>query len=136
MTDRALDRFDTSRGSAWSQSVGEDAAAAEDHEAFGWLRGSRDKAVMLQLRKRDGNIMAIAYSWIERIEFDPTEGIRLYVGGKVIRIKGRNLAAEIRPNIRLMDGLCTHRVPWIQEARSELATSDDGLVITAIEPTG
>ena len=133
MTDRALDRFDTNRGSAWSQSVGEDAAIADDHEAFGWLRGSRDRAIMLQLRKRDGNIVAIAYSWIERIEFDPSEGIRLHAGGKCIRIRGRNLANEVRPNVRLMDGLTTNRISWIQEEPVNQETVPDRPVVTEIE---
>jgi hypothetical protein len=33
-----------------------------------------------------------------------------------VKIAGRNLNAEVRPNIRLFAGILRHRVPWIQEA--------------------
>ncbi|HEX4054701.1 MAG TPA: hypothetical protein VHX86_10590 [Tepidisphaeraceae bacterium] len=84
--------------------------------AFGWVRGVRDRAISLELRKKDGTILAINYSWIERFEFEPSEGITLYAGGKKLTIKGRNLNAETRPLIRLFSGLCRHRVPWVVEA--------------------
>ena len=89
---------------------------AEDFGSFGWLRGIRDRAVMLELRKANGNIMAIGYAWLERAEFNPSEGITLHGVGAKIRIKGRNLNAEVRPTIRLYEGITRHRVPWIQEA--------------------
>lgn len=92
--------------------------AAEDLGAFGWLRGIRDRAIMLELRKRTGNILAIGYGWIEKIEYDASEGITLHALGQKFRIKGQNLNAEIRPSIRLFEGLCRHRVPYIQEASS------------------
>lgn len=88
----------------------------DDLGVFGWLRGARDKAIMLELRKRDGNVMAVGYAWLERAEFDPSVGITLHVVGKTIRIKGRNLNLELRPNVRLFQGITRHRVPWIQEA--------------------
>lgn len=88
---------------------------------FGWLRGVRDRAVMLELRKKDGHILAIGYSWIERVEFQPEHGITLYVPGQKILIKGSGLNVEVRPSVRLFEGITRHRVPWINEAdRSEL----------------
>jgi hypothetical protein len=33
-----------------------------------------------------------------------------------VKISGRNLNAEVRPNVRLFAGILRHRVPWIQEA--------------------
>ena len=47
---------------------------------------------------------------------DPSVGITLYFGGRVIKIAGRNLNAEVRPNVTLVQALLRHRVPWIQEA--------------------
>jgi hypothetical protein len=90
--------------------------ATDNLGAFGWHRGVRDRAIMLELRKKDGNILAIGYGWIERIEFDPSEGITLHALGQKIRIKGRNLNVEARPNVTLFSGVARHRVPWIQEA--------------------
>jgi hypothetical protein len=96
--------------------VTDETEAADDLGAFGWLRGVRDRAIMLELRKKDGNIVAIGYSWLERVEFDRSEGITLYVMGQKIGIKGRNLNGEVRPNVRLFQGIVRHKVPWIQEA--------------------
>lgn len=89
---------------------------AEDLGAFGWLRGVRDRSIMLELRRRDGNVVALGYSWLERVELDRSHGITLRFAGQTVRIAGRNLNSPIRPNIRLLDGLIRHRVPWIQEA--------------------
>jgi len=88
----------------------------EDFGAFGWLRGARERAIMLELRKRDGNIVAIGYGWLERAEFDPSVGITLLVPGQRIVIRGRNLNAEVRPNVRLFEGITRQRVSWVREA--------------------
>lgn len=94
--------------------------------AFGWLRGARDRAVMLELRKKDGNVLAVGYAWLERAEFDPSIGITLHAGGKTVSIKGRNLNAELKPNLRLFQGLTRHRVPWVQEADAPTVIEFDG----------
>lgn len=88
----------------------------DDMGSFGWLRGARERAVMLDLRKSSGDRLAIAYSWIERIEFDPSAGIRLHAGQVVATIHGQHLNAEVRPKMSLFDGLVRHRITWIQEA--------------------
>ena len=88
----------------------------DDLGSFGWLRGMRERATMLELRHKDGNITAIGYAWIEKIEFDPSHGITLHALGQVIKIQGRNLNAEVRPSVRLFQGLTKHRVPWVQES--------------------
>jgi RNase P/RNase MRP subunit p29 len=93
-----------------------DSGGVDDFHSFGWLRGIRERATMLELRKKSGDVMAIGYSWIERVEFNPTEGITLHVHGEKIRIKGRNLNAETRPEVRLLQGIARHRVAWVQEA--------------------
>ncbi len=89
---------------------------ADDLGAFGWLRGIRDRATSLELRRRDGHILAVGYGYMDKAEFDPSEGITLSVAGQKIRIKGRNLNAEVRPMVRLFEGIARNRVPWVQEA--------------------
>ena len=86
----------------------------------------------VRLRRR---IVALGYAWLERVEFDPSEGITLSVGGQKVRIKGRNLNAEIRPSVRLFEGIARHRVPWIREAdrSAGLQAGDRDTVIDAIE---
>lgn len=93
-----------------------EAEPVDDFVAFGFLRGIRDRAQFLELRRKTGNITAIGYAWIEQVEFDPSVGITLHVLGQKIVIRGRNLNAEIRPNVRLFQSILRHRVPWIQEA--------------------
>jgi hypothetical protein len=88
----------------------------DDLGSFGWLRGVRERAIMLELRRRDGSINAFGYAWLERADFDPSEGITLHFGGTKVKIVGTNLNFESRPNVRLFAGLVRHRVPWIQEA--------------------
>jgi hypothetical protein len=102
--------------------------ACDDLGAFGWLRGIRDRAVMLELRRKDGSIVAIGYGWLERVAFDPSEGITLSAAGQKIRIKGRNLNAEVRPSVRLFEGIARHRVPWLREADRAAAMEADGTV--------
>lgn len=84
--------------------------------AFGWLRGQHERAPMLELRKKDGTIVAYPYAWLEKATFDPSEGILLKFGVEKLKIIGRNLNSELRPNVRLFAGIVRHRVPWLQEA--------------------
>lgn len=95
---------------------GESEEAPADLGAFGWLRGRQERAMMLELRKKDGNVVALAYSWLERADFDPSVGVLLKFGVEKVKITGRNLNAEQRPGVRLFAGIVRHRVPWIQEA--------------------
>ena len=87
---------------------------------------------MLELRKKNGNVVAIGYSWLERVEFDPSEGITLHVAGRKIRINGRNLNGEVRPNVRPFQGITWHKVPWIQEA-DEPSAFQAGKSATVVE---
>jgi len=114
-----------------------EAGITEDLSAFGWLRGVGDRAIMLELRHKNGNITALSYNTLERVEFNPSDGITLFFGGQKIRVKGRNLNKEVRPQVRLLDGILRHRVPWIREAdRSGLLNGDEHeTVITAIDWT-
>lgn len=94
----------------------EKADEPDDLGAFGWIRGAHERAVMLELRRKDGTAIALGYAWLERAEFDPSVGITLSFSGKTVKITGRELNRERRPNVRLFAGILRHRVPWIQEA--------------------
>jgi hypothetical protein len=113
-----------------------DAEGTEDiGGVFGWLRGVRDRAITLELRKKDGRILAVSYGWIDRFEFEPSEGITLHCGGRKVTIKGRNLNAETRPLMRLFSGLCRHRIPWIVEADlpAQMKAAPNATVVETIE---
>jgi len=42
-------------------------------------------------------------------------GISLHTNGQKIHIKGCNLKAETRPEVRLFQRIARHRVAWMQE---------------------
>ena len=126
---RILDQYAKHAIAEQSQQAASDAVAlendtTEDAGCFGFLRGTRDSAIMLELRKKDGSIMAINYSYIERIEFEPSEGITIHALGRTIRIQGTHLNTPIRPgsSMRLFEGITRHRVLWVAEERA--TTSD------------
>ncbi len=113
----------------------EDEQDAVDHLAFGWLRGMRETATMLEVRHQDGRISAFSYMVLGHAEFDPSEGITLYFSNLTLKIYGRNLNAELRPNVRLFNGIVRRRVPWIQVADepSALNAPKDATVIEAVD---
>lgn len=134
MNDNLLDRF-TKRTGAEGSAEHLDGEEAENLGCFGWLRGVRDRSVMLELRKKDGHVLAIAYSWLERVEFQPDNGITLHLPGRQIRIKGSGLNTEAHRPVRLFEGIIRHRVPWICEAdrTQALKAASDSVVVESIE---
>lgn len=107
----------------------------DDLGAFGFLRGVRDRSIMLELQHKDGRVSAFGYAWLDHVEFNPSVGITLYFGGRVIKITGRNLNAEARPNVRLVEAILRHRVPWIREADgpTALEAGQHAIVIEQIQ---
>lgn len=117
MSDKLLDKYLGKKTEAQVEvSEGE---GTEDCGVFGWLRGVRDRAIMLEIRHRDGRITALGYPWLDLVEYDPAEGITLKFSGKSVKIVGSNLTTEIRLSIQLLDGIIRQRVPWIAEASGE-----------------
>lgn len=107
----------------------------EDLGSFGFLRGIRDRSPMLELRRKNGDILAIGYAWIERVHFDPSDGITITAGGGKIRIRGRNLNSEVRPSVRLFEVITRHRVPWVRETSQadRIESGDKACVVESIE---
>jgi hypothetical protein len=133
MTDSILNRYIDRRAEA-SQVETAEADGFDDLGSFGWLRGVRDRAIMLELRHKDGTVSAFGYAWLERAEFDASDGISLHFAGKTVQITGRYLNAEARPNVRLFAGIVRHRVPWIQEAggTAAMATAKGTAIVDSI----
>ncbi len=112
-----------------------DSDGTEDSGAsFGWLRGIKDRAISLELRKRTGTILAVGYAFLEKIEFDASAGITLHFGRQQVIIKGRNLNGEIRPTVRLFEGIARHRVSWVAESNraADLLADKNALVVETI----
>lgn len=137
MTDEAILARHLARGYAREEQVddyqGEE--GNDDLVAFGWIRGVRDRALMLELRRKDGSVIALSYTGLERADLDPSGRIELKISGVLVRLRGRNLNAEVRPGVRLFEGITRHRVPWIQEADrpASLGAGARQTVIDAIE---
>ena len=108
---------------------------AENLGSFGVLRGVRDRSIMLELRRKSGNVTAIGYGWIEKMEFDPSGGITLHALGQKYRIKGQNLNAEVRPGVKLFEAICRHKVAWVMEATQAIlvAAAKGATIIEGIE---
>ncbi|MFO0946460.1 MAG: hypothetical protein U1D30_11005 [Planctomycetota bacterium] len=77
---------------------------------------------MLELRFRDGRIMALSYVGLDKVDFDPSGEIQLYFSPKKVTITGRNLNAEVRPNVRSLSGACPPS--YSLDSRVRRASSD------------
>jgi hypothetical protein len=94
----------------------DDADLVDDLVAFGWSRGVKDRNYYIEFRKKDGSVTALPYMMLERVDFDPSEGITLKFTTRTVRLIGRNLNSEVRPNVLLLNGILRNKVPWIKEA--------------------
>jgi len=127
------------RNRSESLSNGADEDGTEQAETvagcFGFLRGARERAMCLELRRKSGQILAINYSYISRFEYQPDVGILLHSGSDTIKIAGTNLNAAIGPQMRLFDAICRHKVPWLSESdRAErLGAEKDAVIIMTID---
>jgi hypothetical protein len=105
--------------------------AEEEGESFSTLSADRQQKIMLELRLKNGNAKALAYSYLVGIDFDPSEGIMLNFSGHEVRISGRNL----RP---LVSGLVSQRVAAVQEVDDlyvEATSAPAATVVTRIVVT-
>lgn len=136
MIDKILDKY-TGRdgGSGANDNEAHEESAVDDLGSFGFLRGSRERATMLELRRKDGGILAVAYGYMDKAEFDPSDGITLHLAGHKVRIRGRNLNVEVHPKVRLFEAICRHKTPWLREADEPelLAAGEKSAIIETIE---
>jgi hypothetical protein len=130
MSDSLIDRY--TKRPATNVVPDDEKAIPEDLGCFGWLRGVRDRALMLELRKADGHILAVGYAWIERIELVPEQGITLHLPGRKVHIKGSGL--NNGESARLFDGLIRHRVPWVRvsEHADRLREAEGSVTVESI----
>lgn len=127
MKENVLERFTSRKPEADHVT---DPEGVDDLGAFGWLRGIRDRAEMIELRHRDGAISAHGYAWLKNAHFDPSGEILLDFSGETVRIAGRNLNGELSAGKRLFEGIVRRKVPWIAAATNENAlTSPKGAVV-------
>jgi hypothetical protein len=132
---QSLQKYASRFGDNAESGVVSDAEGTEDLGAFGFLRGTSDRAEMLELRQKTGNIRAIGYGWIQKVDFDPSAGLTLYAGDEKIRIRGRNLNGIARQQTSLLGGIIRHRVPWVSESdqSTTLQADKSDVVVESIE---
>lgn len=80
-----------------------------ESEFWGIERILSRRAIMLDLRLKGGRFLGLPYSYITKIQFDPSEALEIFVSDSHIRIKGRNL-------FKLYTYLLRHKVTFIQES--------------------
>jgi hypothetical protein len=109
-----------------------DESEEESVPAFGFLRGVRDRALMVEFRLRNGNSEFFAYGWLESVRYNPSVGVLLKFTGDVVTlvlIRGSNLDAVVEGRaVNLTDrGLQRHRVLWVREMdEGEIRRVGDG----------
>lgn len=123
MSDSVLRSFTERLSHVHGARTGDDNDEPRDLGSFGWLRGANERSYMLEIRRKDGSIVAMGYFWLERVEFDPSEGITLRFTHQTVRLVGRNLNREVLPHLKLYEGLVRHRIPWVQETDEPTAMS-------------
>jgi hypothetical protein len=136
VTESLLDKY-APRPDAGSRAAVDAESETETTVCFRCLRASaKDRAVMIQLQKTDGTIRAIPYSYIESMEFAPSDGITLRANGsQTIRIKGRNLNRSPVGQPRLFEALSLHRVLWVREVgrTANIPCGHEATVVEAID---
>jgi hypothetical protein len=117
--------------------VDDDPDACDDLEAFGCLRGLKERALMLDLRLRNGNREVFPYSLLERVSFDPSLGLQLQFLGAKVLLQGRNLTQPTKLGISLLEGLLRQRVAWIVESEDlqSALKPEAATVVTRIDIT-
>ena len=93
---------------------------AESCAAFGYLRGLREQALMLEVRFRNGNREWYPYGLLGPVRYNPSVGLLLRFTGDVVTlvlIRGSNLDSLVHQGaINLTDrGIQRHRVLWVRE---------------------
>ncbi len=100
-------------------------------ETFSTRSADRNQKVMLELRKKTGDATALAYSYLVRADFDPSEGIVLDFSAYTVRLSGRNL----RP---VFAGIVAQRFAFVQETddlHAEATPGATGPLVTGMTVT-
>jgi hypothetical protein len=137
MNDEVLTRF-AERFATAAEPQAAESEQEENAGAFGFLRGARERALMLEFRLKDGRALALSYALLDQASFDPSDGIRLKFSGQEIRLAGRLLNERSGPSAPLFDAIVRHRVTWIKESsRAELLeTRPNVLIVESISFSG
>lgn len=103
---------------------------AEENEQqskfFGFEPQPSSRALMFELRTRDGKRSALPYSYVTRADFSPSDGIEIYVSNVVVTIKGRALED-------VFSYFLQNRLMWVREDSSGTDIGEDGVFVERLE---
>jgi hypothetical protein len=115
------------------------AAGAEDgdtadHGCYGLLRGIKDRAFAIELRKKDGTVLAVPYALIEQYQFTADATILLRAAGRDITIAGQRLNDPLptTPGTSLFTAIVRQRVAWVAEHAHVAATRREEMVLSSL----
>lgn len=131
-TNKLLDRLQARRTTT---NEDDDPDAFEDCGTFGLLRGTKERAIMLNLKLKTGDEDAFAYALLERVTFQRSIGIGLRFPGIQVMLSGRHLHKPVGTGVSLLEALHRHRVPWISELDEvrSWTHADEVPIITRVE---
>jgi hypothetical protein len=116
MNDEVLTRF-ADRFAAAAEPQAADSEQEVNAGAFGFLRGARERALMLEFRLKDGNSKAYSYALLDRATFDASDGIRLRFSSEEVRVTGQALKGGSGSGAAsLFELILRHKATWIQES--------------------
>ncbi len=101
-------------------------APEEESKFFGFDPQSNGRALMFELRTKDGKRSALPYSYLTRADFDPDNGIEIYVSNVVVLVKGRALED-------IYSYLLQNRLTWVREDYSGKDIGEDGIFVESLE---
>jgi hypothetical protein len=99
---------------------------SEGSKYFGFDPQANGRALMFELRTRDGRRSALPYSYLTRADFDPEKGIEIYVSDVLVLVRGRDLGD-------LYSYLLQNRLTWMREDASGTDIGEDGLFVESLE---
>jgi len=98
----------------------------EEMKFFGFDPQANGRALMFELRTRDGKRSAHPYSYLTRADFDPETGIEIYVSNVVVVVKGRALED-------IYFYLVQNRLTWVREDFSGRDIGEGGVFVESLE---
>jgi hypothetical protein len=100
-------------------------ATDEDRKYFGVEPQASSRALLFELRFRSGRRLGFPYSYLTKLDFDPTGNIEIQVSDAVVTISGRNLKD-------IFTYLIQNRLTFIQEDPSGIDTEDGDVFVAEL----
>lgn len=123
MSEKPLDKF-LNRKPETKQASGTE-TDEQDYKAYGINRTGRP-ALMLDLRCLPSLSLALSYSYLMSVAFDPSGELLLLFTSHKITVKGKHLR-------RVYDALLAHTLRYIQEENADYESEDAETFISEIE---